>query len=267
MSSIARITALAVACVVAVSGGDCNCCAEPPIAARVQQVDVPRIEPRAAWHALPFDRESPALRPLGRVRHVSVHHTAVDRLRGDGTPEAELRIIQHDHRDLRQWGDVAYHFLIAPDGRIFAGRPTEFAPDSGTRYLTEKQWRENPIHTPELAARDPVNFALGGTSYAPDSTTGRRPGHVTGHITICILGNFMEAEPTDAAKQSFVTLAAHLLDKHGLGIDDVWLHREVASTLCPGDALYHWLRNYPAGERYALGEGLRQVKAQLDGSN
>jgi hypothetical protein len=240
------------------------CRAVPPAAAGVHGVEPPPIEPRSAWNAEPVDRQSPSLRPLGTVRHVSVHHTAVDRLRGDGTPEAELRIIQHDHRDLRHWGDIAYHYLIAPDGRIFAGRPTDYAPDSGTRYLTEKQWRENAIHTPALAAEDPVNHALGGITYVPESVTGPRPGNVAGHVTICFLGNFMQAEPTDAAKRSFVALCAHLLSEYELGVDDVWLHREVASTLCPGDALYHWLRNYPAGGRYALGQGLRQVQVRLD---
>jgi hypothetical protein len=53
-------------------------------------------------------------------------------------------------RDLQQWGkrrpelekppmdtywpDLAYHFLVAPDGRIFEGRPVEFEPESNTKY-------------------------------------------------------------------------------------------------------------------------------------
>jgi hypothetical protein len=74
----------------------------------------------------------------------------------------------------------------------------------------------------------------------------------------------MEAEPTDAAKESFVKLCAYLLQKLKLTINDVWLHREVASTLCPGNKFYAWLRNYPQGERYSLGPGLRAVHALLE---
>jgi hypothetical protein len=32
------------------------------------------------------------------------------------------------------WPDLPYHFLIAPDGRIFEGRPVEYEPESNTEY-------------------------------------------------------------------------------------------------------------------------------------
>jgi hypothetical protein len=32
------------------------------------------------------------------------------------------------------WPDLPYHFLIAPDGRIFEGRPVEYEPESNTQY-------------------------------------------------------------------------------------------------------------------------------------
>jgi hypothetical protein len=32
------------------------------------------------------------------------------------------------------WPDLPYHFLIAPDGTIFEGRPLEYEPDSNTAY-------------------------------------------------------------------------------------------------------------------------------------
>ncbi|MDD5302718.1 MAG: peptidoglycan recognition family protein [Elusimicrobia bacterium] len=32
------------------------------------------------------------------------------------------------------WPDLPYHYLIAPDGRIFEGRPVEYEPESNTRY-------------------------------------------------------------------------------------------------------------------------------------
>lgn len=231
--------------------------------ATAAEVEKPEIQPRSVWQAEKPDPRSGSLQPMGMVKHVSVHHTAVDKLRGDGTPEAELRIIQHGHRDDNQWGDIAYHFLIAPDGRIFEGRSTEYAPNSGTRYLTEEQWRENGVFSTDEVAENPA-LGVGGTKYVPESTTGPRPGNVAGHVTICLLGNFMETEPTDAAKESFVKLCAYLLQKNDLTINDVWVHREVASTLCPGNKFYAWLRNYPKGDRYSLGTGLEQVKARIE---
>ncbi|QDU91115.1 N-acetylmuramoyl-L-alanine amidase [Pirellulimonas nuda] len=32
------------------------------------------------------------------------------------------------------WPDLPYHFMIAPDGRIFEGRPLEYEPESNTKY-------------------------------------------------------------------------------------------------------------------------------------
>ncbi len=33
------------------------------------------------------------------------------------------------------WPDLPYHFLLAPDGRIFEGRPVDYEPESNTKYL------------------------------------------------------------------------------------------------------------------------------------
>lgn len=32
------------------------------------------------------------------------------------------------------WPDLPYHFLIAPDGRIFEGRPVQYEPETNTQY-------------------------------------------------------------------------------------------------------------------------------------
>lgn len=32
------------------------------------------------------------------------------------------------------WPDLPYHYLIAPDGRVFEGRPVEYEPESNTKY-------------------------------------------------------------------------------------------------------------------------------------
>jgi hypothetical protein len=32
------------------------------------------------------------------------------------------------------WPDLAYHFMIAPDGKIYEARPVEYEPESNTKY-------------------------------------------------------------------------------------------------------------------------------------
>ncbi|MEW6712599.1 MAG: peptidoglycan recognition family protein, partial [Candidatus Riflebacteria bacterium] len=41
------------------------------------------------------------------------------------------------HMNERKWGDIAYHLLIAPSGKVYEGRDPRFAGDSGTKYDTE----------------------------------------------------------------------------------------------------------------------------------
>jgi hypothetical protein len=58
--------------------------------------------------------------PIQFVRHMQVW--------GQNRPKLEK-----PPRDT-YWPDLPYHFLIAPDGRIFEGRPTEYEPESNTKY-------------------------------------------------------------------------------------------------------------------------------------
>jgi N-acetyl-anhydromuramyl-L-alanine amidase AmpD len=44
-----------------------------------------------------------------------------------------LKDLQEWGKRERQWPDVPYHFYVAPDGRIFEGRPVSFAPESDSR--------------------------------------------------------------------------------------------------------------------------------------
>jgi len=99
----------------------------------------PPIVTREQWgsrpHPIPEER-----------RHVpawvTIHHAGVPWRRGTD-PAAFLRNMQDwgQNRPTREppprntyWPDLPYHFLIAPDGRVFEGRPVEYEPESNTRY-------------------------------------------------------------------------------------------------------------------------------------
>lgn len=81
--------------------------------------------PRARWGAqaaLPA-RMTRAAPPWTRI---TVHHTAMEaqHLRSGGLDSSaeELRQIQKNHIHSEGWGDIGYHFLIDPSGRVFEGR-------------------------------------------------------------------------------------------------------------------------------------------------
>lgn len=66
-------------------------------------------------------------------RFFTVHHAGVAWKPGTDAAQA-LRALQAFGQNVRHWPDVPYHFLIAPDGRIYEGRPTGYAPQSNTDY-------------------------------------------------------------------------------------------------------------------------------------
>jgi hypothetical protein len=71
------------------------------------------------------------------VSRITVHHSGV-RLAGwpqiDGAQK--MRALQRFSRRDRPWGDVPYHFSIAPDGAIYEGRDVRYAGDTNTSYAT-----------------------------------------------------------------------------------------------------------------------------------
>jgi hypothetical protein len=66
-------------------------------------------------------------------RWITIHH-AGELWTAKRTPEEYLRGMQIWGQNQKHWPDLPYHFLIAPDGRIFAGRPIEYEPDTNTNY-------------------------------------------------------------------------------------------------------------------------------------
>ncbi len=87
------------------------------------------IEPRTAWKAAPVIQQRLTGASEGWSR-ITIHHSAKDS-KDIGTPTnghvAEaIKDIQTVHMRDRGWGDIGYHFLIDPTGRIWQGRLLDF---------------------------------------------------------------------------------------------------------------------------------------------
>lgn len=107
-----------------------------------RRTTVPRPEkyvPRSEWgsnpDAIPENRRHDPQR-------ITIHHAGV-LWTNSKQPERFLRDMQSWGKKRpaiekpprnTYWPDLPYHFLIAPDGRIFEGRPVEFEPESNTKY-------------------------------------------------------------------------------------------------------------------------------------
>jgi hypothetical protein len=68
-------------------------------------------------------------------KFITIHHAGVLWKAGDD-PVKKLQGLQAYGQKEKGWPDVPYHFLIAPDGRIFEGRAVEYEPDTNTSYKT-----------------------------------------------------------------------------------------------------------------------------------
>src|SRR5438094_6013293 len=64
---------------------------------------------------------------------ITIHH-AGEVWTAKRTPDDYIRAMQAWGQKEKHWPDLPYHFLVAPDGRIFEGRPIQYEPDSNTKY-------------------------------------------------------------------------------------------------------------------------------------
>ena len=66
-------------------------------------------------------------------KYITIHHAGVDYKPGTD-PAKFVKNMQGWGQREKNWPDLAYHFLIAPDGRIFEARSMEYEPESNTKY-------------------------------------------------------------------------------------------------------------------------------------
>jgi hypothetical protein len=100
----------------------------------------PPIITVATWGGSAIDPAALAQTPRQRIQHITLHH------QGETWPKpssagvdgadvaAYLRRLQNWSRLSKRWPDIPYHYVVAPDGRIYAARPDVVAGDTNTEY-------------------------------------------------------------------------------------------------------------------------------------
>lgn len=157
---------------------------------------------RAEWGAESYRGEPVRmLSPSGIV----VHHSAgryVDNLEDSAR---EVCWVQRVHQRNKGWSDVGYHYLIDGAGNVFRGRPMIDG-----------------------------HHAVGAHVAGQNAT----------EIGVCLLGNYEPTEPdacqgvSREALDALVDLSVFLCRSYGIAPDAILGHRDLAATLCPGEALY-----------------------------
>ncbi|MEV2276786.1 N-acetylmuramoyl-L-alanine amidase [Nocardiopsis sp. NPDC049922] len=189
-----------------------------------------RFVTRAGWGAdesYRFDDEGNDLwtAEFHPVQALTVHHTA---LATSGDHAADVRAVYHLHAVQLAWGDIGYHVLIDPDGVIYEGRHSG---EDGVPIFSE--W-PRPGRAASVTAGHAYTF-----------------NH--GNIGVCLLGDFTDELPTQAARDSLVDVlrllcavtgvdpAAEIEYVHpGTGAktpaQTISRHRDWLDTECPGNA-------------------------------
>jgi hypothetical protein len=82
----------------------------------------PGVIARSSWaHGAPVPRLMDRMRPITRI---TIHHDGMTPFtnRGEGDAAQRLENIRLAHRG-NNWGDIGYHYLVDPAGRVWEGRP------------------------------------------------------------------------------------------------------------------------------------------------
>jgi hypothetical protein len=167
----------------------------PAAAGNVGALAAVAVLPRAQWHAARPDRAN--LDRMDSVTRITIHHSAIY-LR-DTHPAAaatQLQHIQREHMQERGYGDIGYHFLIDPAGRVWQGR--------------ELQWQG---------------------AHAGGANNVRNVGVcVLGNFVHGSKGQ----DPTAAQVAALVELVTALRARFGVPAARIYRHGDLKATECPG---------------------------------
>lgn len=148
------------------------------------------VLPRSAWaKGNPVPQYMNRMRPVTRI---TIHHDGMSPFASTNKAEAAARIelIRSGHRG-RNFGDIGYHYVIDPAGRVWQGRS-----------LT---WQGAHV--------------------------GRQN---EGNLGICVLGNYQNQRPSETQIRAVEGFVAQQMRTHRVGVRQVYTHKELASTACPG---------------------------------
>jgi N-acetylmuramoyl-L-alanine amidase/Secretion system C-terminal sorting domain len=148
-----------------------------------------------------------------KIRQIIVHHSA-----GSNTATNYVDVVRNIyvyHTQSNGWNDIGYNFLIAQDGTVFEGRD-------------------------------------GQGKYEGDNVVGAHfCAKNTGTMGICLLGDYMTAQPTEKSLEALEKLIAWKMKKDNLDpsgksnnvtsgelLNNISGHQDGCATDCPGDNVY-----------------------------
>lgn len=102
---------------------------KPDAQVSLARLGTPAIVPVPVWGGTATD----ALIEGQTVRRITLHHQGETWHEGADV-SSYLRRLQQWSRLTKHWADIPYHYIVAPDGKIYAGRDAALAGDTNTEY-------------------------------------------------------------------------------------------------------------------------------------
>jgi hypothetical protein len=87
----------------------------------------------ADWGGAPAPLSAPLPALAQTISQLTIHHQGERWNAGSDVP-SYLRRLQQWSRNTKAWVDIPYHYVVAPDGAVYAARPVSIAGDTNTDY-------------------------------------------------------------------------------------------------------------------------------------
>lgn len=163
------------------------------------------VQPRSTWGPQRANRGN--LDPMKRIRRVTIHHSAMYfRSTQPRAAAGQIARIQREHMGNRGYGDIGYHFLIDPSGRVWEGREL--------RYQGAHASGSNNVGN--------IGICLLGNFVRQRSGQG----------------------PTTAQVRSMEQLVVQLMQRYRFGGEALYCHSDFKNTQCPGPRMRPLVRQF-----------------------
>ncbi len=148
------------------------------------------------------------------LTYIIIHHSAFVSKPGPAL------LLQY-HLDQLKYSDIAYHFIIDSNGKVYEGRAIFYM---GAHAGQTKEANQ-------LA--DSIRLGISNLSIVE----AKKLDPDYGSIGICLDGNFNYAEPAPKQLEALRKLLTYLISKYSINKDNILLHKEVKERLIESKGL------------------------------
>lgn len=202
--------------------------------------------PRSEWTSIPRDTKKLKEHTQG-ITDIVLHHSgAAVHLKGD--PKSRIdNSIRSWHMEAKGgggWGDVAYHFIIDQNGKIYEGRPEKYQGGSFTPYSLDRKLLICVLGDYRTVQERKIDLKL---SLGKKTLTKEEEQKIEAEAVE--FGTTLSAK----AQAAIVLLVVQKAKQWQVTIDHIKTHRQLAQSSCPGDNYQTWFSKF----------GLPQIQAEL----